>query len=147
MKSVPSTKKSYFTYISEDQILHEISIEVQLDLPGNGHAWHIFLHTTVPSGKGVVHPWPNSFVGTKYYKICNNHLYDAVVQAVHNYDFSCNTEFWSFCILKGSWDRSGTVYITPDKRLWYRNMFDKTALKNLTQALSEDEMTYIKQFL
>ena len=135
--TIPNVEKSYFTY-KEGVRLTELSIEVQLACEDNTHVWHIFLHITKAD---------NLVNGTKYYNIGNCGLYDAVTQAIHNFDLTYNTRFYSLCVLRGDWDRHGNAGLTSNKRTWYYIMFDNNALAELTQELTEDQLKHIEQYL
>lgn len=144
--SVPSEGRNHFSYKDASGILHQLLIEVQLscDVDSNvhTHTWHIFLSRSKP---GLANA-PQKAI---YYKLRNSHLYDAIVQSIHNYDLTVGSGFLGNCILRGTWDILGNVTnnLPGNKRAWYFLMFDNTGTIELTRELTKTQYEYIQKFI
>lgn len=145
MNIIPFEEKSFFVYKSPQEslvttgdVLYSFSLEVQLSIEENltAHDWHIFIHLKTP------------YVTSKFYKISNTYLYDAIVQAVQNFDLSYATQFFALCILKGDWHSSGVLEgKVMNKRLWFHKMFDNDTLVQLKQDFTPEQCKYFEKFI
>jgi len=125
-----------FVY-TENVTLFRITLEIQVSFEEDKPTWHIFLHREDFTGLN----------GTKYYKIRGGPLYDVIVQAIHAYDITYSTKFYSQCILKGYWTSTGIPLKTTNKRMWYFMLINEQATDELIKSIPTADRAKIKPYL
>lgn len=145
MNVVPSTLDGVFSYKDPSSRYYfegSIEVQVEVDILNGNHIWYIFFHSVSPP----------ELKRSTYKSFTNRHLYDCIVELIVEFDAMWKTDYYKNCILKGDWFR-GNVHpnipnlSSPDKRAWYKRMFDAATLdqlfKDLTDAQRRKAIKYV----